>query len=216
LEHRFQQIYSWLEEHKPKVILDIGTWNGTNAIRMMQESKAEKYIGFDIWEEGSEYLDEIEFNNKERVSQKEAEENFEKYLNKSKHKFEYELIKGNTRVTLEEYVKDKTPFVDFVLIDGGHSTPTISSDLQNAIKIAKTTATIFVDDYYFGIEEPNVGSNAVMGALNAPYKVLPKADKVTKKGMAKLVQIEVRDLQIIDRWDVPEEESWRYEPGKEG
>ena len=51
MNHRFEQIHGWLREHKPKVILEIGTWDGKNAVLMMAAASAEKYIGFDLWEE---------------------------------------------------------------------------------------------------------------------------------------------------------------------
>ena len=209
MQHRFEQIYAWLEKNKPKVILEICTFNGKNAVNMMKHG-AEKYIGFDVWEEGSEELDEIEFNAKKRVTKKDAE-----VVLKG---IDYELIQGNTRVTLEEYCKDKKPFVDLVLIDGGHSTPTIGSDFGWVIKIAKTSGTIILDDYYFGVPRANVGCNGVLASLNAPYKVLPKADPVypdkdgKAKGSVKLAQVEMRDLQITDRWDVPKEERWVFSP----
>ena len=214
MEHRFEQIYSWLEENKPKVILEIGTFNGKNAVNMMKKAGAEKYIGFDVWEEGSEELDEIEFNAKKRVTQSDAEK-----LIKSQ-KFDYELIKGNTRVTLEEYAKNREPFVDLVLIDGGHSSPTIGSDFSWAIKLAKTSATIFLDDYYFGVTKQNVGCNAALAVLNAPYVVLPKVDPVfpdgdgKAKGSVKLAQVEMKDLHITDRWDVPKDDRWEFDPAK--
>ena len=212
MTHRFEQIYSWLETNKPKVILEIGTFNGKNAVNMMKKSGAEKYIGFDVWEEGSDELDEIEFNAKKRVTKADAEALIKK------GGFEYELIQGNTRVTLEEYAKDKKPFVDLVLIDGGHSSPTIGSDFSLVIKVAKTSGTIFLDDYYYGVPRKCVGCNHVLASLNAPYTVLPKADPVypdgdgKAKGSVKLAQVEMRSLQITDRWSVPEEKRWTFSP----
>lgn len=221
MQHRFEQIYSWLEKNKPKVILEIGTYHGKNAIHMIKSAKAERYIGFDVWEEGSDELDEIEFNIKKRVKKKDVEKlikNSQVDGKKGPRGAKIELIQGNTRVTLEEYCLGKKPFVDVVIIDGGHSTHTIGSDFSWAIKIAKTSGTIFLDDYYHGVPKDNVGCNAPLAALNAPYTVLPKANPVFPNqdgkvaGQVKLVQVEMRDLQITDRWNVPEEDRWTFNP----
>ena len=59
---RYEQLWNWVTDHKPKVILEIGTYDGKNGARMMKLSGADKYIGFDIWEDGTEELDKIEFN----------------------------------------------------------------------------------------------------------------------------------------------------------
>jgi predicted O-methyltransferase YrrM len=210
MSHRFEQIHDWLEENKPEVILEVGTWNGHNAIKMMECSGAKKYIGFDVWEEGSDALDDAEFNAKKRVTKKEVEDLLKK------QGFDFELIRGNTRVTLPEYVKDKKPFVDFVLIDGGHLTATVDSDFRSVTKIAKTTGHIFFDDYYFGVSVPNVGCNGVLAGVNAPYTVMASIDPVIlnkeKQGHTMVAYLKMKDLQITDRWDVPEKESWSYSP----
>ena len=114
----------------------------------------------------------------------------------------------------------KKPFVDLVVIDGGHSTPTIASDFGWAIKIAKTSGTIILDDYYFNVPKANVGCNFMLATLNAPYKVLPKVDPVfpdgdgKARGSVKLAQVEMKDVQITDRWDIPEDERWEFDPAK--
>ena len=221
MNHRFEQVYKWLEDNKPDVILDIGTFNGKNAVNMIKSSEAKRYIGFDVWEEGSKELDELEFNAKKRVKKSEAKKLIlasEIDGKKGPRGFKLELIQGNTRVTLAEYCLGKKPFVDVVIIDGGHSSHTISSDFSWAIKICKTSGTIFLDDYYFGVSRNNVGSNSSLAALNAPYKVLPKADPVypnldgKAEGQVKMAQVNMRDLQITDRWNVPEEDRWTFNP----
>ena len=118
---RFQQLYDFVEVNKPHTVLEIGTWNGHNATRLLTEG-AKKYIGFDLWEDGNELLDELENNAKKRVTVESVREFLKSY--------DVELIKGNTRETLKAFVKDKKPFVDLAVIDGGHSTGTrtIASD----------------------------------------------------------------------------------------
>jgi predicted O-methyltransferase YrrM len=183
---RFQQIYSYIEKHKPEVLLEIGTWNGKSAKHMFGLG-IKKYIGFDVWEEGTPELDEIENNVKKHVSKEEVEKTLEGH--------DIELIQGNTRRTLKAYVEGKKPCVDVAIIDGGHSVPTIKNDFLHLLPLMKTDGVIFVDDYYFGCEDRKVGANSVMGDLNIPYTVLPKVDKA-KTGehiyFVKLVRIEMK------------------------
>ena len=200
---RFQQIYDWIEANQPEVILEIGTWNGQNASRMMKEG-AKKYIGFDLWEDGDESLDDMENNAKKRVTMEEAQKVLEK--------FDAELIKGNTRDTLKDYANGKRAFVDMVLIDGGHSKGTIKSDLITVMNIVKSNGVIFLDDYYFRCTKPNVGAQTVAEGLNIPYTILPKGDKANDGSIIKIMRIDMKDVPKPDRWDVPKEESWQFKP----
>lgn len=199
---RFQQIYNYIEDTKPGVLLEVGTWNGVSARKMLKLG-AKKYIGFDIWEDGSDELDKIENNVKKRVTKESVEEVLKG--------FDVELIQGNTRLTFTQWAKDKKPFVDVVIIDGGHSVATIKSDFLNAIKVAKTDGVIFIDDYYFGCPDFKVGANIVMGQVNCPYTVLPKVDKAKDGYVVKICRIDMKDVPRID-WEMPESKSWRYEP----
>lgn len=207
--NRFNQIYSWCEAHKPKVILEIGTWNGHNAARMMNEIGKDakvKYIGFDLWEDIDELegINELEHNAKGRTTEEETR----KYLKS----YDIELIKGNTRETLPEYIKGKKPFVDMCVIDGGHSQGTIKSDFLTVLNIMRPTGVIFMDDYYYGCQVPKMGAQTVMCNIQVPYTVLPVADKVGSGPIIKLVQVNMRDVPRIDSYDVPEESAWKFDP----
>ena len=202
---RFQQIYDWIEAHKPEVILETGTWNAQNAVRMLKEG-GKSYIGFDLWEDGDEVLDEVENNAKKRVTFADAQKTLIEYT--------AELIKGNTRDTLPWYVKDKKPFVDMALIDGGHSKGTIKNDLLNILPLMKQTGVIFIDDYYFGCPTAGIGAQSLMGEIQLPYVVLPKADKAKGGYLVKIVQIHMRDVARPHSWDVPEEQAWKFVPGE--
>ena len=200
---RFLQIYDWIEAHKPVTILEIGTWNGQNASRMMKEG-AKKYIGFDLWEEGDETLDDMENNAKKRVTMEEARAVLKN--------FDVELIKGNTRDTLKEYVNGKPAFVDMVLIDGGHSKGTIKSDLITVMKIVKSSGVIFLDDYYFNCPTPNVGAQSVAEGLNIPFTILPKGDKCKDGSIVKIMRVDMRDVPRPDVWDIAKEKAWQFTP----
>lgn len=197
---RFQQVYDYIEANKPEVILETGTWSGDNAIHMLKDG-AKKYIGFDLWEDGDESLDEMENNVKKRITLDEVKKKLEKY--------DVELIKGNTRETLKAYIAGKKPFVDMALIDGGHSEGTIKNDLLNLLRIVKSNGVIFMDDYYFECPTPNVGAQSVLKSINIPYVVLPKVDKAKGGYAIKMVRIDMKNVPRQD-WDIPEERSWQY------
>jgi predicted O-methyltransferase YrrM len=200
---RFQQIYDWIEANKPEVILEIGTWNGQNALRMLKEG-GKRYIGFDLWEDGDEMIDDLENNAKKRVTLAEVQKTLEKH--------QAELIKGNTRETLKTYVSGKKPFVDVAVIDGGHSKGTIKSDLLLTMKVMKPSGVIFLDDYYFNCPTPNVGAQTVAEGLNIPYTILPKGDKTKDGSIVKIMRIDMKDVPRPDVWEIPSEKSWKFTP----
>ena len=207
--NRFNQIYSWCEANKPRVILEIGTWNGHNAARMVNEVGKDakvKYIGFDLWEDKEEGtdIDKLENNAKATVT----EDSVRSFLKS----YDIELIKGNTRDTLPAYCRGKKPFVDMVVIDGGHSQGTIKSDFLTVLQIVKPTGTVFLDDYYFGCQIPKMGAQTVMCNIQVPYTVLPIADRANDGSIIKLVEVKMRDVPRIDAHDVPEEKAWKFNP----
>lgn len=200
---RFEQIYSYVEANKPHTCLEIGTWNGHNATRLFAEG-IKKYIGFDLWEDGDEVIDQLENNAKKRVTL-DAAKNFLK-------SFDAELIKGNTRETLKEFAKGKSPFVDMAIIDGGHSVGTIKSDFLTLLPIMKTSGVIFLDDYYFNCPTPNIGAQTVLCNVQIPYTVLPRADKANDGSIIKIVRIDMKDVPRLGQHETPESASWQFKP----
>lgn len=203
MSSRFQQLYDFIETNKPHTVVEIGTWNGHSATRMFSEG-IKKYYGFDLFEDGDAVIDELENNAKKRCSIEEVQKFLKSY--------DVELIKGNTRDTLKEFVKDKKPFVDLAVIDGGHSMGTIKNDFLTILKIMKPTGTIILDDYYYNCPTPNVGAQSVLCNVQIPYTVLPRADKARDGSIIKLVQISMKHVPRSNEWDVPEDASWQFQP----
>jgi len=200
---RLEQVINYVEDKKPDVFLEIGTWNGTMAKALLKLG-AKKYIGFDLFEEGSEELDDIENNAKKRVTEEEVRKRLEGK--------DFELIKGNTRETLKKYVKDKGYFVDACLIDGGHSAATIKNDFLNILKIMKDDGVIFMDDYYFNCPNPNMGAQCVCAEMNVPYTVLPKVDKSRDGSLIKVVRIDMKDVPRMPTHEKTDRPTWEFEP----
>jgi hypothetical protein len=147
---KYKQMYACLHEHKPKVIMEVGTWNGTNAIEMINIAKFYHnpkdiyYYGFDLFEDGTKELDKLEINVKQHIP-------FETVKSKLVSTgVNIKLIKGNTKVTIAR-LKALEPklLVDFVFIDGGHSLDTIESDFKTILlNFSDLSTIIFLDDYY--------------------------------------------------------------------
>jgi len=132
--------------------MEIGTHSGKNAQRLSETCKF--YYGFDLWEEAKSY----EHNGKGVADMN---------LAKSRIKCPHELIKGDTRVTLPEFLKRGVK-VDFAFIDGGHSVETIQSDWDCVKQMLNPGAIVVFDDYY---DPPKkYGANEVV--KNIPHKIL--------------------------------------------
>ena len=183
---RYTQLIQIARELNPRVILEVGTWRGDRALGMLHACPKARYVGFDLFGAATDETDKVEFNVKahypvQAIAAKLAD-------------FDAELIVGNTRQTLPEYVKGKEPFVDLAFIDGGHSVETIRSDWGNVEKIMLLGSLVVFDDFYSNlpVERINiVGCNRVLEALERPYKLLPAKDWVVGGGLVQMATIEL-------------------------
>lgn len=199
---RFQQVFDYVEEAKPKVVLEFGTWTGMNAKKLFKMG-VEKYIGFDLFEDGDDMLDELENNLKPRAPVDKVREFLDGH--------DVELIKGNTRDTAGAYCKGKEPFVDMVIIDGGHSQGTIRNDMMASLALIKHSGAIFLDDYYFDCPISGVGAQTALAHFNVPYTVLPVTEKAKGGYLIKMVRVNATDVPRLNLWSMSDEETWRFE-----
>lgn len=137
-----------IEQCKPRTILEIGTWNGKQAAKMINTAARFNpkddivYYGFDLFEKLEANIREQEYCNKAPCSYKEAS------FNISVTGVEFHLYQGNTKETLPKF-RPEFP-IDFVWIDGGHSIDTIRSDWKEIEKIIHKESVVLFDDYYPG------------------------------------------------------------------
>lgn len=180
---RKKALYKIVDHQKPTSIVEVGTWNGLNAISMvsiaLKHNPEVVYYGFDLFEESSPDKDEAELNVKPHVSLEVVLGLFKEF--KATYPgFTYQLFKGDTKTTLHQDGPWKT--ADFAFIDGGHSVDTVKSDYE-ALKQCKT---VVFDDYYLPDDQGNrvdtskFGCNNVVDSLNAA--TLPTRDKNTLGG----------------------------------
>lgn len=180
--------------------MEVGTWNGDRACVMAEEAlkhhSAFHYWGFDLFEEATAEINAAEFNTKsvntcDAVNQKLAG------FSRSHSGFSFELIKGNSQLTLHSAQEStwKNPddgsinqlrSADLVFIDGGHSVDTIASDYS----VLKQARVILFDDYYTRDangdcpDTEKVGCNKLVDQLDAI--LLPAHDQVGSGGRVQI------------------------------
>jgi len=165
---RYNNIFLLIKEYRPKTILEIGTYNGVNAIKMTKLAKQFNdnvfYYGFDLFEEITPEIREYEFHGKK------LEPTYQQVCRiLDECKCEYQLIKGNTKNTLLKFVPNKP--IDFIFIDGGHSVDTITQDWNNVKKFLHSNTVVLFDDYY--LNHKHVGCHVLIDYLktNPRYHV---------------------------------------------
>tara|TARA_B100002052_G_scaffold185706_2_gene169219 strand:- start:1504 stop:2181 length:678 start_codon:yes stop_codon:yes gene_type:complete len=190
---RYDYLIEYIKKKQCKNILEIGTWNGNNTLKMLNaaststnQNKEIKYWGFDLWE-----LMNDEIFKKEYSKKPPSMESVKNKLDKTG--CEINLYQGDTKHTLKDFnklFKNKIK-LDFIYIDGGHSFDTISSD-WNYIKdfINENTIVIF-DDYYIYTKpdittgvgsdlKPTFGCNETINKLDKTkwnVEILPNYDQ---------------------------------------
>lgn len=181
---RYAQLLELIDQHKPQRLLEIGVWNGQNAIRMIKQalrhSQEVDYQGYDLFEDMTSELDAQEFNVKGHNHLRAVQAEIRAATGIAPF-----LIKGNTRETLSMGVTR-----DFVFLDGGHSVETIKSDYERV----QNSKVVVLDDYYTPDEEEKVpditkyGCNELVKTLEK-YEILPIKDRVRGGGCTQLVVI---------------------------
>ncbi len=188
-----------VNEHKPKVFLEVGVFCGVtarNVCELLKEiHKNEfRYVGIDLFGEKASqdevtpnYLNKQKFSNplknlfynfllRKNLNSYESVQNFLKNFSKN-----VTLIKGNSNIILRNLdLKD----IDFVFLDGGHSFETVFDDLNSIYKKISSNkgAVILCDDYE--------DATYITGVKKA-------VDKFVEMNKLKLILIKKRFAKII-------------------
>lgn len=163
---RYKNLFTTIEDIKPATILEVGTWNGNQAVRMVNHARKYRsdvtYYGFDLFELLTEDKYKYEVS-KKPPSQLEVEQKL-----KSAN-INFKLYKGDTAETLIQAAAE-IPKVDFVYIDGGHSVDTIRQDWNNVEKLMHDNTVVIFDDYWRN--RTDAGCKAVVDLIDTlKYKV---------------------------------------------
>ena len=192
---RYAQLLDEIDGLRPREIVEIGTWNGSRAIQMIQQ--VAKYVpineisyqGFDLFESqtGEQYRRELS-------KQGWDIEIVEKRI-KATGANVY-LIEGKTKETLENIDSS-----DFYFVDGGHSEATIKNDGDYIIEYMRKNSIAIFDDYYHAGKPAGMGCNRFIDTLNKSLfeithlPVRTKTDDGREIGMVK-VQRKNADLSL--------------------
>jgi len=162
---RYTQLLDIISEVKPNSICEIGTWNGNNAIRMIQEAQKYKdvsYVGFDLFEFQTplQYRRELS-----KIGQDMSIVNRRLMATGA----DIELIQGDTNETLyPSLIEGEGEIIDFYFIDGGHSEKTIGNDgsIVLSAMLANDNAVAVFDDYYHKNKPEGMGCNKFIDELD--------------------------------------------------
>jgi predicted O-methyltransferase YrrM len=171
---RYHHLFDEIEKNKATTILEVGTWNGQRAKKMIataQRASGEQvgYVGFDLFEDLTEDMYQYELS-KKPPTRKEVEQDLKKTG------ADIKLIQGNTLQTLVDYVK-KASKVDFIFIDGGHKKETVLSDWKAVSSLMHEKTVVIFDDYWHNREDESAKS-IVDNIDRSKYwvEVLPEID----------------------------------------
>jgi predicted O-methyltransferase YrrM len=177
---------------KPKAIIEVGTWSGDNAIRLISNAKQYWpqvwYDGYDLFDSATAETDATELNVKKHFTRIDVET---KIRNATSGFGVVKLVQGNTRETLKA---DNITGYDFAFIDGGHSVETIEHDYEQL----KHVPVVVLDDYYtsdvggVGPDIEKYGCNKLVDKLRSQgvaCHVLPGKDYVKDGGFNQLVLV---------------------------
>ena len=176
---RYNELLTLIDQYKPQSIVEIGVWNGANAIRMIKQALRYQtkvtYTGYDLFEDATLETDAKEFNVKghNRAQAVAAYIRAETGINPT-------LIKGDTNETIGAAIT-----ADFVFLDGGHSVQTIAHD-YSCVALSKV---VVLDDYYTdGPDTSKYGCNQLVNKLEG-VAIMPTKDPVKGGGFTQLVVI---------------------------
>lgn len=172
---RYKYLVKTIDQFKPQTILEVGTWNGKHAVKMLNAAlkhhKKVQYYGYDLFEDFDTPLDEF-------CPKTPAVYNQVKRL---LSKYNATLVRGNTRDTLKNTPPPQNS-IDFVWLDGGHSLETINSDWENIQHCIHKDTVILLDDYYqdSAVAE-NYGCRQLIKSLDKQrwdIDILPESDDI--------------------------------------
>jgi predicted O-methyltransferase YrrM len=143
--------------------MEIGVWRGDRALLFLELGLSlERYVGFDLFEDISQ--ESFEAEGMGRCTPSNYESVNARLIEAKHHHTSLELIKGDTRHTLPEFVESCDCDFDFILIDGGHSLETVENDWKYASIVLADDGVCIFDDYY--LEDDKVGCKRLIDELD--------------------------------------------------
>lgn len=163
---RYRSLLRAFYRVRPRVVVEIGTHRGQNAVHMIQTASIFHplsqivYIGFDLFEDLTSEDLEREFSLqpppcevvRERLESTGAS---------------IRLFRGFSHDTLPRFVRstERPQEIDFVFVDGGHSVETIASDWHWVRELMSENTMVIFDDYYLN-EDSEVAGFGCQGLID--------------------------------------------------
>lgn len=189
----YRPLFDYLTTHPCRNIVEIGTYDGENALRMIKRAALVvpeneiTYVGFDLFEDMDERTRKVELSHPDSPCANDVMAKLQQT------KAWVSLVKGNTKDTLE--VPSNT---DLVFLDGGHSVETIAHDWSKA----KAAKVVFFDDYF--PDRIDKGCKTLVDSIKG--KVFPRLDSYksgVKSQMAMVDLWEAAQASEASFWRVP-------------
>lgn len=200
---RYAQLLDIVDEVKPQSIVEIGTWKGDTALRLIQQAAKYRpieriqYQGFDLFE-----MQTLRDFKAELSKGGWIQDVIQRRLDATGAGVT--LVKGYTRDTLFAYGKGDA---DLYFIDGGHSEETIENDSVVVFSMKPGAVAVF-DDYYHEGKPEGMGCNRFILSLD-PNKFLVTflpaitvTDDGRHIGMVRVEKRKVSDADLrLQRWE---------------
>lgn len=147
--HTFLSVINYIntkDVHKRKHILEIGTFVGTSAIKLVEMITNADITVIDMWEDYNEVggtigtVDKIKENHVERIFYQNIETSGLKHL--------FTIKKGNSFNVLLDLVKDNMQF-DVIYVDGSHTLLDSYADIMLSFELLRIGGVLIIDDVPF-------------------------------------------------------------------
>lgn len=197
---RYSKILDEIRELKASRILEVGTWNGDRAIKMLEASRSvceeSFYYGFDLFEEIDKETSELEFNVKTPSLRSEVEKKLINWI-AGRSGLHFSLVRGFSSKTIPFFAQICPVKLDFVWIDGGHSIETIGKDWKNCLSLVRSGGVILLDDYYSEISKEitgRFGCNQLVDKIESEgfqVELFEEKDPVIGGGFVQIVKVKI-------------------------
>lgn len=114
--------------------LEIGSWEGSSALYILNNYKTKKVYCVDVWDKDKKY---------EELYKK----NFNNFLhNMEEFKDRYSFFKERS----DDFFRKNVEYFDLIYIDGTHESFQVDKDINNAWKFLNLNGIIICDDFFYG------------------------------------------------------------------
>lgn len=172
--NRYDNLFDTLDALMPDPVyksrdlryLEVGTYNGVRAMQLISYWKNQTggdvtYVGFDLFEDMDPATAVAEIS-KTKPTPPLAD--VQRKLTESTQA-KIHLIKGNTKVTLPEFMTNPLAdrVYDLLFIDGGHSLETINNDWVYVSRLISPRTVVMFDDYF--VNRDDAGCRKLIDSL---------------------------------------------------